>query len=52
MHRHVSESVTSMLSEFKRQRLVALRGSTLVIANRSALEAIGHRACKQFQCGF
>jgi CRP/FNR family transcriptional regulator, cyclic AMP receptor protein len=35
------ETVTRTLSEFKNQRLVALEGSTLVIANRPALEAIG-----------
>ena len=37
------ESVTRTLSEFKRQRLVALQGSTLRIYDRSALEVIGSR---------
>jgi CRP/FNR family transcriptional regulator, cyclic AMP receptor protein len=37
------ESVTRTLSKFKRRRLVARQGSTLRIANRSALEVIGGR---------
>lgn len=36
------ETVTRALSEFRNQRLVALEGSTLVISNRPALEAIGY----------
>jgi CRP/FNR family transcriptional regulator len=35
------ETVTRTLSEFKNQRLVALKGSTLVITDRPGLEAIG-----------
>jgi len=35
------ETVTRTLSEFKSRQLVALRGSTLTISNRPALEAIG-----------
>ena len=35
------ETVTRTLSEFKTQQLVALEGSTLIISNRPALEAIG-----------
>ena len=35
------ETVTRTLSEFKSKRLVALRGSNLMIYNRPALEAIG-----------
>jgi CRP/FNR family transcriptional regulator len=35
------ESVTRTLSEFKSRRLVALQGSTLMIYDRTALEAIG-----------
>lgn len=35
------ETVTRTLSEFKSRRLVVLQGSTLLIANRSALESIG-----------
>ncbi len=35
------ETVTRTFSEFKNKRLVALQGSTLTIANRPALEAVG-----------
>lgn len=35
------ETVTRTLSEFKSRRLVVLEGSTLLIANRQALETIG-----------
>jgi CRP/FNR family cyclic AMP-dependent transcriptional regulator len=35
------ETVTRTLSEFKNRHLVALEGSTLMISNRPALEAIG-----------
>ncbi len=35
------ETVTRTLSQFKSQQLVALDGSTLMISNRPALEAIG-----------
>lgn len=35
------ETVTRTLSEFKSRQLVALEGSTLMISNRSGLEAIG-----------
>ncbi|HME11623.1 MAG TPA: Crp/Fnr family transcriptional regulator [Candidatus Acidoferrum sp.] len=35
------ETVTRTLSDFKSRQLVALHGSTLLISNRSALEAIG-----------
>ena len=35
------ETVSRTLSEFKSRRLVALQGSTLMISNRPALEAIG-----------
>ncbi len=35
------ETVTRTLSEFKSRQLVTLRGSSLLIANRPALEAIG-----------
>jgi len=35
------ETVTRTLSEFKSRELVALQGSTLMISNRPALEAIG-----------
>jgi CRP/FNR family cyclic AMP-dependent transcriptional regulator len=35
------ETVTRTLSEFKSQHLVALEGSTLMISNRTVLEAIG-----------
>jgi CRP/FNR family transcriptional regulator len=34
------ETVTRTLSEFKSRQLVALRGSTLMISNRPALETI------------
>jgi CRP/FNR family cyclic AMP-dependent transcriptional regulator len=37
------ESVTRTLSQFKKRRLVARRGSTLGIHDRSGLEAIGSR---------
>lgn len=35
------ETITRILSEFRNRRLVALRGATIVIPNRSALAAIG-----------
>lgn len=35
------ETVTRTLSDFKTKRLVLLQGSTLTIANRTALEALG-----------
>jgi CRP/FNR family transcriptional regulator, cyclic AMP receptor protein len=35
------ETITRTLSEFKNQHLLALRGATMVIPNRSALAAIG-----------
>ena len=35
------ETVTRILSEFKNRHLVALRGATIVIPNRSALAAVG-----------
>jgi CRP/FNR family transcriptional regulator len=34
------ETVTRTLSQFKSQQLVTLQGSTMTIANRSALEEI------------
>jgi len=35
------ETVTRTFSEFKNRQLVTLQGSTLMISNRPALEAIG-----------
>jgi len=37
------ETVTRTLREFKSRQLVALQGSTLMISNRPALEAIGYQ---------
>ncbi|MBV8116289.1 MAG: winged helix-turn-helix domain-containing protein, partial [Silvibacterium sp.] len=35
------ETITRILNEFRNRGLVALRGATIVIPNRSALAAIG-----------
>jgi CRP-like cAMP-binding protein len=36
------ETVSRLFSEFKKKQLLQLKGSTLIIRNKSALEKIGH----------